>query len=334
MLPFRVWRSCVFCLAATTLVAAEEPSVPVARRLGEIRVRDPFILADKATQTYFLYAQMDNRLDKQDDRKGVEVYTSKDLLRWYGPEPACVLPDGSWADLMVWAPEVHQYDDKYYLFVTFTSRETLPPQSGRPPLNKRGTQVLVSDSPKGPFQPFHNRAHTPAQWMALDGTLWVEDGVAWMVFCHEWVQVIDGTMELVALKQDLSDIVGDPVTLFRASEAKWVRALGEPGTAGYGFVTDGPFLYRTRTGKLLMIWSSFGEQRYAVGLAVSTTGKVAGPWEQMEKPLFAADGGHGMIFETFDGQLMLTLHQPNSDRAERARFFELRDTGDSLEIVE
>jgi hypothetical protein len=28
--------------------------------------------------------------------------------------------------------------------------------------------------------------------MALDGTLWVEDGVPYMIFCHEWIQITDG----------------------------------------------------------------------------------------------------------------------------------------------
>ncbi len=320
----------VIAAGAARLPAAEPARA--AKSLAEIRIRDPFILADKTTQTYYMYAQMDNQLGKQGDQKGVEVYASSDLQRWYGPEPVYVQEKGFWGNWMVWAPEVHRYKGKYYLFVTFTSRDTLPPLDGRPTLNKRGTQVLVADSPTGPFKPFHNRAHTSADRQALDGTLWVEDGVPWMVFCHEWLQTVDGTMELVQLNEDLSDVRGDPVTLFHASDAKWVRALGEPGTSGYGFVTDGPFLYRTRSNKLLMIWSSFGSQQYAVGLAVSRSGTVAGPWDQRDKPLFAANGGHGMIFRTFEGQLMLTLHQPNSGAKERAQLIKLKDTGELLEI--
>jgi hypothetical protein len=163
--------------------------------------------------------------------------------------------------------------------------------------------------------------------MALDGTLWVEDGVPYMVFCHEWVQITDGTVELVRLKDDLSSAVGEPVTLFKASDAKWVRSL--PNREAY--VTDGCFLYRTRAGKLLMIWSSFGERGYTVGIASSTSGKVAGPWQQMDEPLLAIDGGHGMIFRTFDNRLVMPIHQPNSG-ASRARLFELEDAGSKLRI--
>jgi hypothetical protein len=38
-----------------------------------------------------------------------------------------------------------------------------------------------------------------------------------------------------------------------------------------------------------------------------------------------------MLFNTFDGRLVMTLHQPNR-RVERARFFEMEDTGDTIRI--
>ncbi|MCP5115749.1 MAG: family 43 glycosylhydrolase [bacterium] len=299
--------------------------------LDEIRIRDPFVVVDRAASTYYLYAQMGNRLNNPSHQKGVEVYTSKDLKTWRGPKPVFVVPDDFWAPEMVWAPEVHAYQGRYYLFVTFSGKK-LRPQEGRPDLQVRGSQVLVADSPEGPFQPFANGPHTPRDWMALDGTLWTEDGVPWMIFCHEWVQIEDGTMELVRLADDLSKPVGDPVTLFKATEAPWVRSLTDTGGRHHGYVTDGAFLYRTKGGKLLMIWSSFGDQNYAVGLAVSESGKVRGPWKQLPEPLFQKDGGHGMIFRTLDDKLMLVLHQPNSGRLERARFFELEDTGTSLRL--
>ena len=297
-------------------------------KLLEIRIRDPFILPDEATRTYYLYRS-------GGAKAGVLAYASTDLENWNGPFQVFRMPDGFWGNRTIWAPEVHHYRGKYYLFATFNSLEKV--KSARPdwqpaeryPLVARGTQILVSDSPKGPFQPFRNQAHTPADWMSLDGTLWVEDGVPWMVFCHEWVQMQDGTMELMRLKTDLSAAAGKPVTLFRASDAPWRRNQEDRDPKTRSWVTDGPFLYRTKGGNLLMTWSSFGAGGYTVGLAVSKSGKVAGPWSQVEQPLFKEDGGHAMIFKTFDNRLMLVLHQPNS-KAERARLLELEDTGDSI----
>ena len=87
--------------------------------------------------------------------------------------------------------------------------------------------------------------------MTLDGTFWVEDGVPYMVFCNEWVQVSDGTVEYMPLKDDLSDAAGPPKRMFRGSSAKWSELI-EAG----GHVTDGPYVWKGKTGKLYVIWSS------------------------------------------------------------------------------
>ncbi|MEU7743278.1 hypothetical protein [Nonomuraea sp. NPDC049158] len=67
-----------------------------------------------------------------------------------------------------------------------------------------------------------------------------------------------------------------------------------------------------------MLWSSVGEQGYAMGVAHSSSGQVTGPWTQEEQALWSTDGGHGMIVRLRDGRLALTLHQPNTTPDERA----------------
>ena len=81
-----------------------------------------------------------------------------------------------------------------------------------------------------------------------------------------------------------------------------------------------------------MIWSSFKNGSYAIGIAESATGKVFGPWRQQKEPLFEKDGGHGMIFKTFEGNLRLVLHSPNGGGLERAHLFEIEDCGDTLKL--
>ncbi|MEC3878009.1 glycoside hydrolase family 43 protein [Parapedobacter sp. 10938] len=315
------------CMAASAQHATE------TIHISDLHIRDPYIIADKETQTYFLYKSAPVG-SAETRRSGVVVFKSKDLENWEGPYTVFTTPDDNWITGAIWAPEVHQYKGKYYLFATLNSDiEWKKKREDWPRYSFRGTQLFYADSPMGPFLPFDGkRPHTPMDWMALDGTLWVEDDKPYMIFCHEWVEVEDGTMELIELEHDLSAVKGQPLTLFNASSAPWsTGSTHDDGTVSY--VTDGCFLYRTKTGKLLMIWSSFKEGQYAIGIAESTTGQVAGPWQQQEDVLFAENGGHGMLFESFDGTLMLTFHGPNSPGgAERAQIFTLSDEGNTLRL--
>ncbi len=315
--------------AVGQLSFSDYPTIPRA----DLRIRDPYIVPVQADGYYYMYASIS--VDVADERgttRGVGVYRSKNLETWQGPLPVFHFPEDFWANNQIWAPEVHPYQGKYYLFATFSSHDPLPTPPKRKPNIKRQTQILIADGPTGPFKPFRrDRGHTPEMWMALDGTLWEEDGVPYMIYCHEWFQIVDGSMELVELKPDLSDTVDAPETLFYASDASWSRSLLRVGVGTqHGWVTDGCFLFRTKNDRLLMIWSSFGEEKYAIGQAYSESGSVKGPWVQMEDPLFPANGGHGMIFESFGGQLMLTFHQPNTRSEERSQLYQLIDGGDRL----
>jgi arabinan endo-1,5-alpha-L-arabinosidase len=316
--------------APTPAPAAARGGAPALRtvRLADERMRDACILPDPATQTYYLVTSSGRR--GPNGRPAVVAFTSKDLDTWHGPHVVFEIPENFWTRRGIWAPELHAYQGKFYLFLTFDSNEQLPEQwRDWLPRVKRGSQVLVADSPLGPFQPFDTtRSTLPPDMMTLDGTLYVEDGVPYMVFCHEWVQIKDGTVEFVQLKDDLSATVGEPKRLFHGSDARWSKREEPWGC----HVTDGCWFYRTKNGKLLMLWSSIGAKGYTTGFATSKSGKLAGPWEQSAEPLYADDGGHPMVFRTFDGRLMLALHSPNNSPLTRQRLFELEDTGDALRL--
>lgn len=138
--------------------------------------------------------------------------------------------------------------------------------------------------------------------------------------------------------QDVEGLVrriGEPLTLFHASQAPWVHPYPKADT----YVTDGTFLHRMKNGTLVMIWSSFvsakGKKGYAIGQAVSESGTVAGPWRHVKKPLFGGkgeDGGHAMILRDFSGNLLLVFHQPNTDSSERerAQIYRIKEAGDLL----
>lgn len=285
-------------------------------KTSEIHIRDPFVFVEDGR--YILLGTTDVNPENGPVESFI-AYTGSDLENWTCAGPLFESRPDFWGVQNYWAPELHKYRGSYYLFASFKAPDLC-----------RATCVLKSDSPLGPFVPWGADRLTPPDWECLDGTLHIdEDGRPWLVFCHEWLQVGNGEMCAVPLKEDLSGPDGEPVLLFRASDAKWVSDLNKH-KSGDTKVTDGPFLFRSESGRLCMLWSSFGAKGYAIAVAVSDGG-VTGPWRQEETPFFGSDGGHGMLFTTLEGQLMLSIHAPNRTPMERPMFIPVRKAGDTLE---
>ena len=84
-------------------------------------------------------------------------------------------------------------------------------------------KVLKADKPDGKFTVHSEGTITPPDWESLDGTLYIsKSGKPYMIFCHEWVQVNDGEMCAIEMSADLKRAVGEPILLFKASEASWM----------------------------------------------------------------------------------------------------------------
>lgn len=283
-------------------------------KLTDINIRDPFVLLHEGR--YYLYGTRGATCWGKAD--GFDVYVSDDLKTWSAPHEVFHNDGTFWADMNYWAPEVHPWQGAFYMFASFKTEGVC-----------RGTCILKSDSPLGPFVPHSDGRITPADWECLDGTFHVDsEGKPWIVFCHEWVQAIDGEIWAMQLSADLSAPAGPPRLLFTASEAEWI-VPGRPVMGKPSFVTDGPFLWRTADGALLMLWAAFSRDGYTQGLARSSNGEITGDFKQVE-PLFRKDGGHGMVFRAKDGRLMMTLHSPNTHLEERPYFFEVEEKGGLL----
>jgi hypothetical protein len=306
--------------------AAPDPAPLV---MTAMHLHDPWIVANARTKTYHLFTRNEAAMTG-DKRLGTMVYSSRDLKRWSKPKLAFVLPANVWAKAGSWAPEVHAWKGKWYLFTTFhDSAAPLAPNGSRATY-RRGTVLAVADRVDGPYTLVRNGEPIVAKGtMTLDGSLYVDPkGKPWLVYAHEWWQTTIGTMEAVPLTDDLA-AAGPPRVLFRANEAAWVVGQKQPdGDTVY--VTDGPELYRSKTGKLLMLWSSYGKKGYVEGQARSRSGTLDGPWEQLGT-LVERDSGHGMLFHTFEGKLMMILHRPFANAL--GKLYEMRDDGDRLSVV-
>lgn len=281
-------------------------------KFNDINIRDPFVLPYEGK--YYLYGTRGETAWTK--AYGLDVYVSDDLETWSEAHECFSVPENFWGEKEIWAPEVHLYNGNFYMFVSFYSEK-----------RSRATQILKSDSPMGPFLPFTDDAITPVGWTCLDGTFYVDkNGDPYIVFCREWVQVTDGEIHAMKLKKDLSAPDGEPFLLFKASEPDWADKTRDM------FVTDGPFMYRTKDDRLLMIWSTFTKTGYTQAVAFSDNGEINGKWSH-EKPLFDDNGGHGMIFDDFEGNKYLILHSPNENPLERPVLIRITEENGTLKVV-
>ena len=295
--------------------------------LDKMSMSDPYIYADQDTKTYYLTGS------------GGVIYKSKDLKNWTGPYGAYDTK-GTWMENIkfVAAAEIHKVNGKYYYAASFGSSELVDVVPRRYNITRHQTMILESENPDGPYKLKNadpNYDYLPHNWDIIDGTIYVEDGQPYMVFSHEWMQTIDGTMEYVKLSPDLSKTISESKVLFRASESPLALEMVGNGEMTYGlkipgWVTDGPEMFRTKTGKLGMLWASWGAKRYLECVAYSESGTIDGPWIQADKPLIGNNSGHGMMFTSFEGKRLFIVHHAEGDGPRKPQIWEIDDSGDRL----
>lgn len=285
----------------------------------DVSLSDPFIMADTKTQTYYMTGT------------GGKLWKSKDLELWTGPATVINTEGKLWMGNtpQVWASEIHPRNGKYYNLSTFTNSSIKIDDAGH---SRRAVHVLQSNTPDGIYSiiPDADATYLPASKTTLDGTLYEDtDGTLYLVYCHEWIQNGNGTIEYIRMKPDMSGTTGEATIMCRASDASWNTSA----------VTDGPFLFRTQTGRLGMIWTSWNGDKYVQGVAYSQTGEMNGPWQQRPLPFTPDQHGHGMLFRTFDGQLLMSVHSNRNIDLDKQHFerhprlFIMDDSGDELRTV-
>ena len=229
----------------------------------------------------------------------------------------------------IWASELHCVDGKYYNISTFTNKSITIDAAGH---SRRAVHILRSDLPSGTYSliPEGDETYLPASKITLDGSLFTDtDGKRYLLYCNEWIQAGSGTVEAILLKDDMTGTEGEGTVLFRARNATW----------NTGGVTDGPFAFRTQTGRLGIIWTSWHGDLYVQGVAYSESGTMAGPWVQEPLPITPDQHGHGMLFRNFDGQLLMSIHSNRNIDLDKQHFerhpviYIMDDSGDELRAV-
>ena len=284
------------------------------KRLEDIRLRDPFILL--ADDTYYLYGTIDENVARE-----LYVHKSRDLIHFEEPTVIYTIAEDSWATRDLWAPEVHAYKGKYYLFLSLLGKDGL-----------RGTEISVADTPEGPFIPLSGSPITPAGQSCIDGTLYVENGQPYLIYSHDWpdcyredIGAYVGEISALPLTDDLAAAAGESFLLFTSKDAPLSDAAPthcrwqQKDIVRYG--SDGPFVTQLSDGRPCLLWSPIPGGNYVVLGAVADS--IRSEWKHYNSPIFSENGGHPMVFCDRDGERKLVIHWPEVYWHENARILPL-----------
>ena len=270
--------------------------------------------------TYYLYGT-----DKAG--QGFEVYTSKDLQRWAGPQgkrDGFALRKGeSFGQRGFWAPQVFYHRGKFYM--AYTADEQIA--------------LATSDSPLGPFTQNTPRKISGDTRQIDPFVFFDDDGKIYLYH----VRLDEGNKLYVAeMRSDLSDIKPKTLRPCLKLDQQWE----DTGRARWP-VMEGPTVIKH--GKHYYLFYSANDFRspdYAVGYAVAPT--ALGPWKKPSRqPLLsrhvidASGPGHGDLFKDAQGAWRYVFHvhaspvvaQPRRTAMVTIRF--VRDSGrEAPQLVE
>ncbi len=306
---------CVTLTVATGVVAAERTYVnPVG---GDIRMGDPFVM--KYKNSYYLYGTTAG--------DGFKCWSSANLVDWKPLGYAYRRAESSWGGKTYWAPEVVHYKDKFYMVFSCQPAET----------EKFSTRIClaVSDNPQGPFKDYR-AALFDLGYSCIDGHIFVDDNGAPYLFYDKVGSVgepwkgaehghLYGIIYAVKLKDDLSEIIGEPIKCTEA-DAKWELSV-TPGHTPTR-CNEGAFVLK-HNDTYYMTYSAnhYADPLYGIGYA--TAKSPLGPWaKSSDNPIVKKDlsvgvsgPGHNSITTSPDGkELFMVYHahanieKPSGDR--------------------
>ena len=277
----RFFKAGLACAAAAGLLTASGAQ-------QRVRGGDPFIHLENGT--YYLYFS-------SGDTVGLTVYTSTDLKEWLPDQGRdkfgrAYVNGNGFGSRLFWAPEMHKYKGKYYLFHSAEEKVT----------------VDVGDSPLGPFRNPEKKPFFPEG--NIDNSFFLDDdGTPYMLYAHFYA---GNEVWICELEKDLLHAKPETQRKLIRAEEDWEMNRADPRFAKWS-IAEGPCLVK-KDGLYWLTYSSHHviDDNYNVCLATATS--VKGPYVKQGKgPILAPRGrykctGHHSLFKDKDGNWKIVFH--------------------------
>lgn len=269
---------------------------------GIIQIGDPFVLHAKDGM-YYMYATSHTI-----DMMGFKVWKSKDLKHWDEGKVCYMLTEKSFGYCDCWAPEVTEYEGKYYLFFSTRWKKTQTLRLG----------VAISSSPEGPFTDALEGPLFDFGYTAIDGSVFIDDdGKKYLYYsrdCND--NIVNGEHQshlyVIRLADDLLSVVGEPVFLTKPEKDYEITPYISPEGTVYKW-NEGPFLVKVN-GEYHLMYSGnhFASKYYCICGAKSSS--PMGPFEKYDAPIATyiegkvSGPGHNCAFRDDEGNLYCAYH--------------------------
>ncbi len=242
--------------------------------------------------------------------KSLSVRVSDNLLTWGDPKTIFALSQTSWGVDRCWAPEVHEYNGKFYLF--FCGRDSKQIFHG---------SVAVCDTPDGTFKPIGDKPLLNFSYSVIDLSFFLDDdGKTYIFYSKDCSTNKIGSKKVsqsfgVEVSNDFTRLLCDPV-LISTPTLSWEKQSGNT------IWNEGPVVFK-ENGKYYLLYSAnyYQSANYSVGYC--TSDKVLAEYEKPKNGcILKGNGetitgsGHCNILRLED-EIYLTYHShtvpPNTD---------------------
>jgi GH43 family beta-xylosidase len=233
------------------------------------------------------------------DAKGVSLRSSTSLATLVDAPNGVVFQGGTGGSPCChwWAPELHQIDGRWYIYVAADDGDNVNHRS----------YVLVSDAIEGPYT-FAGRLKLPGNHWAIDSTVFAVPGGKRYVAWSGWPGATNGQQNLYLAELATPTRVRGRAALVSAPELDWETKAGTVGV----LVNEGPAAL-VHEGKVYLSYSGSGcwTPDYALGLLTAdVSADLLDPasWTKSAEPVFAGGEesgeygtGHHSFFSSPDG---------------------------------
>ena len=210
----------------------------------------------------------------------------------------------------IWAPELHTFDNKWYIYYTAGASADLATQRTFVLENANADPTSGAWTDKGQIR------DSTADFFAIDGTVLTHNGKNYFAWSGQAMPA-DNTQRLYIAAMSNPWTLETKRTLISSPDYSWEKSGAPPA------VNEGPEFITNPQGRLLLVYSASGcwTDDYALGVLMLKAGGdplVAADWTKHPTPIFVkqpANGaygpGHNSFFKSVDGQEDWILYHAN-----------------------